>query len=125
MGFTLIETVIAVGILGLIGAGILTALNTNSRATRVLDEQVVAANLAATYLESIKEFPYGHTYPNAGDDITIPTQYSVAIDIKCSSDGTTFAPSTGSENETLQKVTISVSHGEKPVLSICTYRTKR
>ena len=52
-GFTLLEVLVAVGILGLIGVAFLTALNTNSRAARTLDEQVVATNLATVHLEVI------------------------------------------------------------------------
>jgi len=124
-GFSLIEVLVAVVILGVIGAGLLTALNTNSRATRTLDEQVVAANLAVAHIEAIKESPYADTYPDAGDNITIPSQYSVAIDTKVSSDGFTFSDPTGSDNETLQKITVIVSRPEKPILSLCTYRMKR
>ncbi len=124
-GFTLIEVLIALVILGVIGAGLLTALNTNSRATRTLDEQVVAVNLAVAHIEVIRELPYAASYPNAGENITIPMQYSVVIDTKCSSDGTAFSDCTGSGNETLQKVTAVVSREGKPVSLLCTYRTKR
>ena len=125
-GFTLFEVLIAVSILAVIGVGLLSALDANSRATRTLDEQVVAASLAADYLEAIKSSPYADTYSNAGENITVPFQYSVVVEIECSSDGTNFSVCTGSENETLQKITTIVSRENgKPVLSLCTYRTKR
>jgi len=125
-GFTLFEVLIAVSILAVIGTGLLAALNANSRATRTLDEKVVAASLAADYLEAIKASPYAATYPSAGENITIPFQYTMVIETECSSDGTTFGNCTGSENETLQKITTIVSREDgKPVLSLCTYRTKR
>ena len=124
-GFTLFEVLIAVSILAVIGTGLLSAMEANSRSTRTLDEKVVAASLAADYLEAIKASPYADTYPNAGDNITIPFQYTMVVEIECSSDGTTFGNCTGSENETLQKLTTIVSREGKPVLSLCTYRTKR
>ena len=124
-GFTLIEVVIAVGIVAAIGAGFLTALNTNSKATRDLDERVVAANLATAYLEVIRESPYATTYPNAGDNITVPFQYDVTVDTECSSEATHFGPCTGSETETLQKITVTVSREGKYIISLCTYRCKR
>ena len=40
-GFTLLEVLIALSILGVIGVGLLTALNTNARATRILNEVIV------------------------------------------------------------------------------------
>jgi len=124
-GFTLLEVLIAVSILAVIGTGLLTALDTNSRATRTLDEQVVATNLATDYIEVIRGCPYAATYPNAGENITIPFQYSVVIETECSSDGATFGACTGSENETLQKITALVSREGRPVFSLCTYRCKR
>lgn len=122
-GFTLIEVLVAVGILGLIGTGVLAAFNTNARAARTLDEQVVAANLATGHLEAIRELSYAATYPNAGDNITIPFQYSVVINTEFSSDGDTW--SDDYTDETLQKITVIVSREGKGVLSLCTYRTKR
>lgn len=124
-GFSLFEVLVAVGILGLIGAGLLTALNTNYRAARTLDEQVVAVNLATAHFEAIREVPYAATYPSAGDNITIPSEYNVGIDTKCSSDGTNFSPCVGSDNETFQKIILTVSREGKPVLLVCTYRAKR
>lgn len=124
-GFTLIEILFAVAILGAIGAGFLTALETNSRATRTLDEHIVAANLAAAHLEALKEAPYADNYDNVGENITIPFQYDVVMDVQFSSDGATFAPYTGSDNETLQKITVQVSREGRPVFSICTFRAKR
>ena len=125
-GMSLLEVVIAVGILGLIGTGIVGALDTNYRADRTLDEQVTATNLAAAHIEAIRELPFAATYPSVGDNITPPAQYSVVINTECSSDGDTFSPCTGSANETFQRIIISVSReGGKPVLSICAYRTKK
>jgi len=124
-GFSLLEVLVAVGILGLIGAGLLTALNTNARATRTLDEQVVATNLATAHFEAIRESAFADNYTSAVDNVTIPFQYSVNINTECSSDGTTFSECTGSENETFQKIMLTVSREGKPVLLVCTYRTKR
>ena len=124
-GFTLLEVLIAVSILGVIGAGLLTALDTNARATRTLDEKVEGANLAVAFLEVIKESPYSANYTDIGDNITMPTQYSVNIEARCSSDGASFGDCVGSANETLQKITVHVLREGRPVLSLCTFRTKR
>ena len=103
--------------------GLLTALDANSRANRTLDEQTTAVNLITTYLEDIRELPYSDNYSSAGDGINIPSQYSVVIRTKWSSDGENFGPYTGSDNETLQLIRISVSReGGKPVLSMSTFK---
>ena len=124
-GFTLLEVLVAVGILGFIGAGVAMALDTNYRATRTLDEQVVAANLATAHIEAMRSLPYAATYPNASENITIPSQYTVIIDTECSSDNINFHECTGSDNETFQLIQIMVSREGGPVLRFCTYRTKR
>jgi type II secretory pathway pseudopilin PulG len=135
-GIGLLETIIAVAILGLIGTSILTALNTNAKATRTLDEHVVATNLATAYIEAIKAMDY---YTNVQDyldnekvtSITIPPQYIVNVDIQFTDD-----PIPDDENgivwdydpvgKTLQKLTVTVSReGGEHVLTICAFKTKR
>ena len=127
VGFTLIEVLIAVGILGFIGVGILTALDTNARATRTLDERVVAANLATAHFEAISKSDYDYTEPPYYDDvvanITIPAQYDVNYSVSFSADGHTWSDTYS--DETLQKITVFISHQGKPVLSMCTFKAKK
>jgi type II secretory pathway pseudopilin PulG len=114
---------VAVGILGLIGTSILAAMDTNYRATRNLDERVVAANLATTHLEAIREATYADNYTAAVDNITIPTGYDVVIEVTYTDNGTTWVDTyTGQK---LEKVAATVSKGGKYVLSLCTYKTMR
>ena len=128
-GFSLLEVLVAVGILGIVGVGVLQAIDTNARATRTLDEQVVASNLATAYIEAIKTMPYYTTVQDYLNDekitsITIPPQYNVNVNIDFTSDGTTFGLYTGTE--TLQKIAVTVSReGDKPVLSICSFKANR
>ena len=125
-GFSLLEVLVVVGILGLIGAGVANALDTNYRADRTLDEQVTATNLATTCFEVIKQLPYAPAYPSATDNISIPDQYGVVIDTQCSSDGENFGLCTGADNQTFQLIRVIVSReGGKPVLTMCSYRTDR
>ena len=124
-GFSLLEVLVAVGILGFIGVGFMTALDTNYRAARTLDERVVGENLAVDYLEAINHSLYAPTYPDVGEHITVPFQYSVTIETECSTDGDNFSACTGGETETLQKIRVIVSREGRPVYSACTYRCKR
>jgi len=121
------EVLIALFILGALGAALLTALQTNAQATRTLDEKVQGANLAAAYLEKIRNVDYAHSYPPTVFDTSIPKppQYTVTVDVKCSIDGTTFRECQLTEDETFQKINVIVSHGGRTVLSLCTYRSKR
>ena len=131
-GIGLLETLIAVAILGAIGVSLLTALNTNARATRTLDEHVVATNLATAYIEVIKALPPDDlqypwpTCPSPEDVITIPPQYIVNVNITFSSDGTTWVDYNIEDPQTLQKLAVTVSReGGKPVLTICAFKAKR
>ncbi len=131
-GIGLLETLIAAAILGLIGTSVLTALNTNAKATGTLDEQVVATNLATAYIEAIKASTYDTTEPYYDDavaGITVPSQYDVYLDIAFTDDG---LPNDGITwvgtytDQTIQKLTVTVSReGGKPVLIICAFKTKR
>ncbi len=128
-GFTLLEVVLGVIIIGLIGTGVIQAIDTNARAVRVLDEQVQATNLVTAYLEGIRQIPYSDNpspYANVGDNVTKPTQYSVAVYIAYSADGDNWVATSNNGTLKLQKISILVSRtGGKPVLSTCTFRTKR
>jgi len=123
-GLNLVEVVIALALVGVIGVGILQAMETGARSTRTLDEKVVAANLIADHIEAIKQLSFAATYPGAGENITVPFQYTVNIDTECSNDGgATYASCSG--NGTFQKIVVSVSRGDNTVLSVCAFRTKR
>ena len=134
-GFSLLEVVIAVAMLGFIGTGVILAIDTNARASRTLDEQVVATNLATAYLEAIRVLPYGTTYPEystAGDGINIPPGYSVSIDVVYTDnyldpdEGPTewVEEYTPNNDEYLQRIRVIVSREDgKPVLSMCTFKT--
>ncbi len=119
------EVLVALFILGAFGAALLTALQTNAKATQTLDEKVIASNLASTYLEKIRDTPYAHSYPTVGDSIPKPPQYTVDVYIQCSIDGTTFRTCQLTTDETFQKINVIVSHGGRTVLSLCTYRSAR
>jgi prepilin-type N-terminal cleavage/methylation domain-containing protein len=54
-GFALIEVVIAIALIGLIGAAVLTALSTASLALIIADERATAESLARTQMEYIKD----------------------------------------------------------------------
>lgn len=122
-GFTLFEVLIAVAILGVIGVGFITALDTNKRGNRVIDEQVTAVNLITTRMEVIQQQSYADNYAFAVDNITVPDQYDVAIEYKFSDDGEIWTDN--STGKTLQRIIVSVSREGRPVFSMCTYKMKQ
>ena len=142
-GFTLIEILVAAAILAAIGVGLLNALDTNAKATRQLDEKVVATNLATAYFEAIKAMDYYTNVQDYLDDdtitsITIPPQYDVNVDIDFSSESIIieddvtqiiwvdeYLDGEGKER-TIQRLAITVSRDDgKHILTICTFKTKR
>ena len=128
-GFSLAEVLIAVAILAAIAVVFISALDTNARAIRTLDERVVATNMATAYFEAISNSDY-ETVPPYYDDvvanITIPAQYEVNYSISFSDDGHVWSDTYSDETlQTLQKITVFVSHQEKPVLSICTFKAEK
>ena len=95
-GFTLMETVVGMAILGIIGVGFMSALSFSFQATQVNDENVVAENLVRTQLESIRSQSYCQpgstplviptdgacgTYAVPPEGVTIPTGYSVTVEL--------------------------------------------
>ncbi|MFC1985268.1 prepilin-type N-terminal cleavage/methylation domain-containing protein [Chloroflexota bacterium] len=129
-GLTLLEVLIAVSILALIGVGVVRAIDTNARASRTLDEQVVATNLATAYLEALRELPYDNAYPNEYSNINVdtPPGYSANITVVYTNDykddGTTVWVDEPPGSKELQRIRVSVSRENgKPVLSICTFKT--
>jgi hypothetical protein len=92
------KAIVVVGILGLIGTVVIRGMNTNYQSSRLMDEQVTAENLATAYIEAIRSIPYAASYPSAGNNITMPAQYSVNITVWGSSDTVNYVPAIGSAN---------------------------
>jgi len=121
-GFTLFEVLIAVGILGFIGAGLAMAIDTNYRAVAVLDQKTTGMNLAITHVEFIREAEFAQDYSNVVTSIVLPSQYESNIHLEYSDDGDNWTEA--SANKTLQRIIVSISQGGSPVYSMCTYKWK-
>lgn len=127
MGFSLLEVLIALGILAAIGVVFMTSLNTAHRSVGMLDEQTQAEALARSQLEQIKDVPYqdsegGGWYLNERI-VDLPFQYSMSINVQ------DITPTPTLQVNTLQEITVSVSRptgdgGDKPILSVSTYKVK-
>lgn len=83
-GFTLIEVVIAIALIGIVGAAILSALSTASLALIIADRRATAESIARTQMEYVKNQssnPYEFA-PNGGEVIyvkiaDIPDGYAI------------------------------------------------
>jgi len=124
-GFTLLETLIGLGILAVIGVAFITAIDTAYKNVGLLEEQTQAEALIRSQLDDIKASPYQDSGVYPGTVTPLP-QYSVNISVvtldtpTCVEDGNC---------NTLQEVTGSVYRTtgqgtDKPVLSVKTYKAK-
>ncbi|MEE8419495.1 MAG: type II secretion system protein [Dehalococcoidales bacterium] len=118
-GVTLLETVIALAILGMVSVTFLGALSSISQSTFIADEQTTAESLARSQMERVKaaEYVYGATgYPPAplppSEDYI---NYSVAITA-----GALTNPDAG-----IQKITVTVNHSDKTVFVLEGYKGER
>jgi len=71
-GISLIETVVAIGILAAIGVVFLSALFSTSRGTGLHEQRVTALNLAQSQLELIRQAAYDNVTPYY-DNVTLAT----------------------------------------------------
>jgi len=129
-GVTLLETLVALAILGLVAVVFLNGLTTAAQATIIADKQATAESLVRSQMEYVKSQPYinyadsATEYPSApipsGKDYS---GYSVIIAAE------PIDPDTGlpllSGDDGVQKITVTVKHRNKLVLTIEDYKVDR
>lgn len=118
-GISLVETLIALAILGLVGVGFLGSLTTGSLSTKTLDQQVLAESLARTLLEDIKSQPYFDGYPEPyAVTVTPPSGYFVTATAQSAD------PDPLTDN--IQEITVKVTGSDgKLLIQIQTLKAKR
>ena len=121
-GFSLFEVLVAVGILGFIGTGLAMAIDTNYRSVAVLDQKTTGMNLAITHVEFIRETEFAQDYSSVVTSIVLPSQYESNINLDYSNNGDDWTETY--DNQTLQRIIVSISQGGKPIYSVCTYKWK-
>lgn len=115
-GFTLIEVLVALALVGLIAVAFLVGISTASKAVLVADQQTTARSLASSQMEYVK----GELYDNDGFyEAAIPQEYvdagySAMIDAVEIDDG-------------IQKITVTVSRygNPNPILTLEDYKVNR
>jgi prepilin-type N-terminal cleavage/methylation domain-containing protein len=111
-GFTLLEVVIAIALMGIVGVAIFGGLSNASKAIFIADERATAESIARTQMEYIKRLPYSGNY--TADSASIPAGFTVTTNVATLSDNQTAR--TG-----IQKIVVTVYHhvgGEdKPIFT--------
>ncbi|MFC1988391.1 hypothetical protein ACFLVJ_00965 [Chloroflexota bacterium] len=118
-GISLIETVVALAILGTISVTFLTGLILTSRAALTTDEQATAESLARSQIEWAHDADYAYS----------ATQYSPAP-IPGGKDYTNYsanitAESLDNPDDGIQKITVIVSRSGEEVTSLVSYKVDR
>jgi type II secretory pathway pseudopilin PulG len=113
-GVGLVETLIAVAILGLTLTVLLAALSTGSMAVSRADERAVAENLARSQLEYTKSQAYV-LLPAVYATVTPPAGYAVAVD----------ATAVPGADTAIEKITVSVSRDGRSLLSVEDFKVNR
>jgi prepilin-type N-terminal cleavage/methylation domain-containing protein len=108
-GFTLIDVMIAIALIGIIAIAFLSALSTASTVLIITDERATAESLARSQMEDIKNQPKSATYPS-----TIPPAYEEA--------GYSATIDTNLLNEGLQKITIIIDHDGEELVTLVGYK---
>lgn len=113
-GLGLVETLVAVAILGTSVVAFVVALSTGSIAVGKQDEDVVAQGLAQSQLEYVKSCSYdagASTYPAEA----APEGYTISV-------GVSSVPNT---DDDIQKVTVSIIRDGENILTVEDYKVNR
>jgi len=123
-GFTLIEVIIAMALVGIVAVAILSGLSTGSRAIFVADERATAESLARSQMEFVKNQPYDATnnppvyalLPNIPENYQISVT-AVRLDPQNHGSGNDYG---------IQKITVTIKHHDKPeVITLEGYKVYR
>ena len=125
-GVTLLETLVALAILGFVAVAFLGGLTTATRATIIADEQATAESLARSEIEHVKSQGYiEDPAPGAYTSVTpLDTSYIIYPT------ATPIDPDTGEdlpsgEDNGIQKITVTVERNGDPIITVESYKVDR
>jgi len=126
-GVSFIETLIALALLGIITGPFLSGLATASKASLIGDERTTAESLARSQIECIKGQSY-IDYADPGHEeyelITTTADYSVEVIVEPIDPDTGQSLPSG-QDDGLQKITVTIMHDSKSVITIESYKVCR
>jgi type II secretory pathway pseudopilin PulG len=117
-GIGLVESLVAIAILGVGVTAFVTDLSAGSMAVNVQNENTLAQGLAQTQMEVIKAAPYDNT-GRSYLPVEAPENYTIEIAAGYP------AGEKGSMQESLQQVSVTIKHNADSVLTLEGYKVKR
>ena len=117
-GFALIETLVALALLGVIAVAFLSSVATTSKAGSIANKQAIAESLVRSEAEYVKNCAYQYSaseYP-VDPSLTVPASWTVP------------PPAVGLVHATddgIQEVTVTAEHNGEEVLSLKIYKVDR
>ena len=118
-GVGLVESLVAVAILGITVVAFMMALSSGAVAVREGNQQVVAQSLARTQLEYIKNYPYESgvdTYPT-DPTMDMPGGYTIFVNV--------YSIPEADDDTDIQKITVTISIGDENILTVEDYKVDR
>jgi type II secretory pathway pseudopilin PulG len=114
-GFGLVESLLAVAILGSTAFMLLTGLSTGAISVGILQEDILAENLGRAQLEYTQSLPFNSAPFSYNPVGIIPEGYTVTAE----------AIPISSRDENIQRLIITVYHGAKTVYSLEGFKVNR
>ncbi len=117
-GVGLVESLIAVAILGTAVVAFIMALSAGTVAVREGNQQVVAQSLVRTQLEYIKNYPYEpgvDTYPT-DPTMDMPGGYTISVEVDSIPEA---------DDTDIQKIGVTISIGDENILTVEDYKVDR
>ena len=133
-GVTLIETLVALALIGIISVAFLSGLATAAKATFIADEQATAESLARSQIEYVQSQGYidyavpGHDEYIGLEIETVPASYSVEIiATPIDPEGIAYGQTGGifERDDGIQRIRVTVTRGDKTVLTVDAYKVNR
>jgi|YelNatPaOPRAMG01_1025707.scaffolds.fasta_scaffold42591_3 prepilin-type N-terminal cleavage/methylation domain-containing protein len=124
-GYSLVEVLIALALIGIVVVAFLSALATSSRALILADERTTAESIARSEIEYVKKSAYdaANNPPQYSRDpsLDIPSGYEVKITaqrLDPEGDG-------AADDDGIQRITVEVRHQGRLVLASSDYKVNR
>jgi type II secretory pathway pseudopilin PulG len=123
LGLTLIEILVAMGILAAVAVTFLVGMTTSSKAVMISRESVTVESLAKSQIERVKSWVYDINDPpnyQAARLTDIPTGYNIqisAVRLDPENDGL-------ADDDGLQQITVTVTSDDGSIFALVGYKVK-